>query len=191
MNKNTMVMVVAALIAGLMVGVLGPKMFGAKPAQVVQNTGGGFSPGPAPGVDYSVQIQALQNQLKSNPNDVGLLIQLGNTYFDANMPVESIEAYERSLALSPGNPNVLTDLGVMYRRNGQPDIALEKFRAAAAADPAHPQSRMNVGIVLLYDKNDPVGARAAFQEYLKVVPSGPQADQVRGLIAQIDQNAGQ
>ena len=187
MNKNTVVLVVAAFVVGLMVTILGPRMFGDKPAQVVQNTGGPVQSAPPPGVNYSVQINALKKRLESNPNDVSLLVSLGNTYFDANMPLESIEAYEKSLALSPGNPNVITDLGVMYRRAGQSDVALEKFREAAAIDARHPQSRMNIGVVLLYDYEDLPGARAAFEDFLTVVPAGPQADQIRGLIAQIDQ----
>jgi cytochrome c-type biogenesis protein CcmH/NrfG len=187
MNKNTMIMIVAALVVGLMVGILGPRMFGGKPAQVVQNTGTPAPPAPAPGAKSMVQINAIKNRLKNNPNDVALLIQLGNSYFDANMPVESIEAYEKALALAPGNPNVMTDLGVMYRRNGQSDVALEKFQEAAAIDPNHPQSRMNIGVVLLYDFDDRTNARAAFEDFLRVVPSGPQADQIRALIAQIDQ----
>lgn len=185
-NSKTLVLVVAALFLGLMVGILGPKMFGSKPAvqQVSQQ-----APVPqqqAPGTDYTLQISELKRRLQSNSNDVGLLIQLGNTYFDANMYPESIEAYEKSLALKPGNPNVLTDLGVMYRRNGQSDEAVKRFRVAAAADPMHFQSRMNLGVVLFYDFNDGGGAREILEEVLKGYPQGPNADNARKLLSAID-----
>ncbi|UCG37910.1 MAG: tetratricopeptide repeat protein, partial [bacterium] len=140
----------------------------------------------APAPDYTLQIGELKRRLASNPNDVGLLVQLGNTYFDSNMYPESIEAYEKALALRPGNPNVLTDLGVMYRRNGRSDEAVKRFRMAMEADPNHPQSRMNLGIVLFYDLKDPVGARAALQDLLRVAPQGPQAESARQLLAQIE-----
>jgi len=190
-NSKTLVLVVAALFLGLMVGILGPKMFGSKPAtqQVTQQ-----APAPqaqAPGTNYNLQISELKRQLQSNPNDVGLLVQLGNTYFDSNMYPESIEAYEKSLALKPGNPNVLTDLGVMYRRNGQPDEAVKRFRMAAEADPRHFQSRMNLGVVLFYDLNDVSGAREALENVLKIYPQGPNADQARQLMAEVDRALGQ
>jgi cytochrome c-type biogenesis protein CcmH/NrfG len=189
-NSKTLVLVVAALFLGLMVGILGPKMFGSKPAvrQVSQQ-----APAPqqqAPATDYSLQISELKRRLQSNPNDVGLLVQLGNTYFDSSMYPESIEAYEKSLALKPGDPNVLTDLGVMYRRNGQSDEAVKRFRIAAQTDPMHFQSRMNLGVVLFYDFNDGIGAREALEEVLKVSPQGPNADNARQLIAAIDAQQG-
>lgn len=180
-NRNTVIMVVAALFVGLMVGLLGPKMFGTRPegTTVVPAQ----APPPAPTASNSLKLNELKRLLEKNPNDVGILVQLGNTYFDSNMYRESIDAYEKALALKPGNPNVLTDLGVMYRRNGQPDEAVIRFREAMMADSSHVQSRMNLGIVLYYDLNDTIGARGALEEFLRIVPTGPQADQVRDLIA--------
>ena len=190
-KSKTLVLVIAALFLGVMVGILGPKMFGRKPAvqQVSQQAPAPQQPGP--GTDYSLQIEELKRRLKNNPNDVGLLVQLGNTYFDSNMYPESIEAYEKSLALKPGDPNVLTDLGVMYRRNGQSDEAVKRFRMAAQADPTHFQSRMNLGVVLFYDFNDAAGARKALEDVLKIYPQGPNADNARQLLADIDKATNQ
>jgi cytochrome c-type biogenesis protein CcmH/NrfG len=180
-NRNTVIIVVAALFVGLMVGILGPKLFGKRPegTTVVPAQ----APPPVPPPNSTFKINELKRLLDKNPNDVGVLVQLGNTYFDSNMYQESIDAYERALALKPGNPNVLTDLGVMYRRNGQSDEAVKRFQEAMAVDPNHYQSRMNLGIVLYYDFNDTAGAKKAFEDFLRLVPSGPQADQVRGMIA--------
>jgi cytochrome c-type biogenesis protein CcmH/NrfG len=189
-NSKTVILAVAAFFLGLMIGILGPKMFGSKPAvQQVQQQ----APMPqqqAAGPDYSLQINELKKRLQSSPNDYALLVQLGNTYFDSNMYPESIEAYEKALALKPGNPNVLTDLGVMYRRNGQPGEAIKRFRMAADADATHPQSRMNLGVVLFYDLNDPLGAKEALESLLEVYPQGPNADQARQLMAEIDKAMG-
>lgn len=189
-NSKTLVLVVAALFLGLMVGILGPKMFGSKPAvqQVSQQAPVVRQQVPVP--DYSLKISELQRRLQNNSNDLGLLVQLGNTYFDGNMYPEAIEAYEKSLALKPGDPNVLTDLGVMYRRNGQSDEAVKRFRIAAQADSTHFQSRMNLGVVLFYDFNDGIGAREALDGVLKVYPQGPNADNARQFIAAIDAQGG-
>jgi cytochrome c-type biogenesis protein CcmH/NrfG len=189
-SSKTLILVVAALFLGLMVGILGPRMFEDEPAVKQVPRQASMPQNPATGPDYSLQINELKRQLQSNPNDYALLVQLGNTYFDSNMYPESIEAYEKSLALKPGNPNVLTDLGVMYRRNGQPAEAVKRFRMAAKADPTHLQSRMNLGVVLFYDLNEPLGAREALEGLLKVYPQGPAADQARQLMADIDKAMG-
>ena len=186
------VLVAAALFVGLMTGILAPKFFGGRP-EVAQIPAGSGPPVPqqAAAPDYSLQINELKSRLQNNPNDVGLLVQLGNTYFDSNMYSESIDAYEKALALHPGNPDVLTDLGVMYRRNGQPDEAVKRFREAASLSPNHPQSRMNLGIVLYYDFGDREAAKAALLDFINVVGNSPQADNARALIAEIDKNSEQ
>ncbi|GBE14755.1 MAG TPA: tetratricopeptide repeat protein [Proteobacteria bacterium] len=181
-NKNTFIVVIAALIVGLMVGILGPKLFGSRPAGTSVVSSEVPPQAPPPSANYTLKINELKNLLQNNPNNVGALIQLGNAYFDSNQYKKSINAYEKALALKPGNPDVLTDLGVMYRRNGQPGEAVRRFKEAIKVGPTHLQSRMNLGVVLLYDLKDPVGARAAFEDFLRISPSGPQADKVRGII---------
>jgi cytochrome c-type biogenesis protein CcmH/NrfG len=189
-SSKTIILVVAALFLGLMVGILGPRMFGGRPAVQQVSRPAPMPQKPTAGPDYNLQISELKRQLQSRPNDYALLVQLGNTYFDSNMYSESIEAYEKSLALKPGNPNVLTDLGVMYRRNGQPAEAVKRFRLAANADPSHLQSRMNLGVVLFYDLNDPLAAREALEGLLKLNPQGPISNQARQLVAEIDKALG-
>ena len=188
-NRKIIVLVAAALFVGLMTGILAPKFFGSKP-EVARIAPGSAPPAAqqAAGPDYSLQINELKRRLQSNPNDVGLLVQLGNTYFDSNMYTESIKAYEKALALKPGNPNVLTDLGIMYRRNGQSDEAVKRFREAASVSPTHPQSRMNLGIVLYYDLGDATGARTALLDFIDVVGNSPEADNARALLAEIDKS---
>ncbi|TNF45875.1 tetratricopeptide repeat protein [bacterium] len=182
-NKNTFVLVIAALVVGLMAGILGPRMFGSRPPGTSVVPAGSPPPAPVPSADYTLKINELNRLLEKNPNNVAVLVQLGNTYFDSNQYPESIAAYEKALALKPGNPDVLTDLGVMYRRNGQSDEAVLRFREAMRVGPTHLQSRFNLGIVLFYDFNDAAGAREALEDFLRISPSGGQADQVRQLLA--------
>lgn len=189
-GRKIAVLVFAALFVGLMTGVLAPKFFGGRPAvERIQPVSGPPAPEQAAGPDYSLKIDELKKRLQNNPNDVDLLIQLGNTYFDSNRYPESIEAYEKALALKPGNPNVLTDLGVMYRRNGQSDEAVKRFQEAASVSPTHPQSRMNLGIVLYYDLGDAEGARAALRDFINVVgANSADAENARALMAEIEKS---
>ena len=124
---------------------------------------------PAPGVDHQV-LHDLEEQIKKDPTNFEMHVQLGHMYFDSNQPQKAIEAYEKALELHPGDANLWTDLGVMYRRTEQPKKAIESFDKAIALDPKHEPSRFNKGIVLLYDLKDQANAISSFEELLVLNP---------------------
>jgi tetratricopeptide (TPR) repeat protein len=70
-------------------------------------------------------------------------------------------------------------MGIMYRRKGDPDRAIAEFKKAAQDDPKHANSRYNMGVVFLHDKGDMKAAIKAWEDYLKVEPSGPRAENIR------------
>jgi cytochrome c-type biogenesis protein CcmH/NrfG len=130
-------------------------------------------------------IRALRERTQKHPKDVEAWIQLGNLKFDLNQPREAISAYENALQLKPNDPDVLTDLGVMYRRIGQPEKAVALFREAQRKDSGHFQSLYNLGVVLLHDLNDVSGAVQAWENYLRVIPQGPQSDHIRRVLQRL------
>ena len=137
------------------------------------------SPAPALTPDIQNQIATLKSILKDDPKNLKALIELGNLYFDSGQLDPAIQTYSKALELDPKNPDVRTDMGIMYRRKGDPDRAAAEFRRAAQDDPKHVNSRYNIGVVLLHDKGDIKGAIKAWEDFLKVEPSGPRADNIR------------
>lgn len=131
------------------------------------------------------QIEQLKSILRNNPQDLPTLIALGNAYFDTNQFDQAIEVYSQALKIDPQNADVRTDLGIMYRRKGDSDRAIAEFRRAAQDNPQHFNSRYNLGVVLLHDKGDLKGAISAWEDYLKIEPSGPRADNLRGQIEKL------
>jgi len=117
-------------------------------------------------------------------NDAGELVAIANQHLDNATSLEkqgrtdaapmlyqiAVAAYERALELQPKDPKLLTDLGIAYRGLGSPQAAIARFREAAAADPKHLESRYNLGVVLLNDLHQPVEAKKAWEEYLRVAP---------------------
>ena len=116
-------------------------------------------------------IDQLVKHLNSDPKDVQGFIELGNFYFDHNLPTLAIEAYEKSLKLDPKNVSVLTDLGVMYRRKGNLKNALKCFDKAITLDPKFETAYFNKGVVLYADKNDKAGAFKTWGDLLDVNPA--------------------
>jgi len=115
-------------------------------------------------------IVNLEAEVTANPDNFENWVQLGNLYFDSDLPKKAIPAYEKALELHSGNANVYTDLGVMYRKTNQPKKAIEAFDTAIAKDANHIHSRFNKGIVLMYDLGDAEGAIASWESILKIDP---------------------
>ena len=169
-----------AFVAGIVVGVISTVLYEEKmplpPSSVKPSQS---SPSPAIPADIQKQISMLQGILKEDPKNLKALVELGNLYFDTDQFDSAIQFYARALELDPKNADVRTDMGIMYRRKGDPDRALTEFRRAAQDDPKHVNSRYNTGVVLLHDKADIKGAIQAWEEFLKVEPAGPRAENIR------------
>lgn len=172
-NKETLLLVVIAFVAGLLVGILVSK--GGRDSVPVQT-----SVAPAPIVNYQKEIALLEKVIAGDPTNREAWVKLGHSYFDSDQPMKAIEAYNKALALDGNDPNVLTDQGVMFRRVGWYDKAVENFIKANELDPNHAQSLYNLGIVYRYDLKDFAKAKEAWTRFLVLNPSGPGADQVRG-----------
>lgn len=158
--------VVLAFAAGILAGVLLTlyKTGGSPPADLHDHAEQKSSAG------LSDQIAGLEFKTSQNPGDIAGWIQLGNLYFDSDLPEKAIAAYEKALALNPNNADVLTDQGVMYRKSGKFDKAIQSFDKAVAVNPKHEIARFNKGIVLMHDLNNPKGAIQAWEELLAVNP---------------------
>jgi tetratricopeptide (TPR) repeat protein len=131
------------------------------------------------------EIDRAEAIVAREPRNFQALVELGNLYFDSKQPGKAIDAYERALAIDPRNPDVRTDLGIMYRAVKDYDKAVKEFREAARLDPNHKNSRFNLGIVLQEDKRDFEGAIAAWEDFLRVEPSGEQAAKAKAELEQL------
>jgi tetratricopeptide (TPR) repeat protein len=106
-------------------------------------------------------------------------LQIADAHYDRGVYNIAAMAYERAIELGTDNANVRTDLGTCYRRLGDPQRAVQEYRRAAAGDPTHANSRYNLGVTLWHDLHDEEGARAAWEDFLRVAPDDPKAEQAR------------
>ncbi len=185
-RESVIILIVVTFVVGFIVGaVSGIKFYskergggqGFRAAAATQGSG-------APAVSAE-EIDRVQAIVKSDPTNAQALANLGNLYFDSNQYQKAIDAYERSLAIDPKNPDVRTDLGTMYRAIKDYDKAISQFREAARIDPSHKNSRFNLAVVLQNDKKDIPASIAAWEDFLRVEPSGERATSVRSEIEQL------
>lgn len=116
------------------------------------------------------RVTSLTATLASDPKNVDAMVQLGNTYFDAEQFEDAITWYQNALKLDPANPDASTDLGVSYFYTDRPDQALAQFERSLQIDPRHTKTMLNKGIVLAFGKQD---IRGASEEWKKVVTLAP------------------
>jgi len=128
------------------------------------------------------RVQSLQTILTSDPKNAGALVQLGNTYFDAQRYPDAIKYYEQALEITPNNVDASTDLGVSYYYSNRADDALKQFETSLKIDPKHSKTLLNKGIVLAFGKQDLDGAAAVWNDVVKLAPGSLEAEAAaRGL----------
>jgi len=186
MDAKTVFTFAGGVVLGLIIGVL---IFGGGPS-------GGGSPVATsvapqqPQVDkikLQREISQLEELIKTDPKNYQAWKQMADKLFDIGEPADSIKAYSTALDLDDSDPNVWTDMGVMYRQVGDFTKALEAFDTAIERGPNHTISRLNRGVVLVYDLQRVDEGIAAWESFLKLQPTGPQADDVRNRIAAVRQ----
>ncbi|MGW8312122.1 MAG: tetratricopeptide repeat protein [Desulfuromonadales bacterium] len=175
MKKETLLIAVVTLVAGLIIGLLVAKKT-STPGSAVP---AGAPAGSTPIVNQQQKTQELKNILATDPANFQAWVALGNEYFDSNQYMDAIEAYDKALEIQPNSPDVLTDQGVMFRNLGWYDRAIANFIKANQIDPTHATSIYNLGIVYRYDLQDFAKAEQAWKKFLEISPTGPGSDRVR------------
>lgn len=128
------------------------------------------------------QISETRGLLAQSPDDAGLMIALGDQYFEIARTTMRDEDWQEARAwyeegVSHGrddDPNVLTDLAVVNRNLGQQQLALELLDQALAVDDDHWQAWFNKVIVLNFDLHDHEAAQQAFGRLESIAAENPQ-----------------
>ena len=132
----------------------------------------------APALDEG-KVQSLTTILKSDPNNASAMLQLANTYFDAERFNDAISWYERTLKVEPTNVDANTDLGVSYYYVNRTNEALATFEKSLQMDPKHTKTLLNKGIVLAFGKEDLKGAAVEWQKVVDLAPTSPEGEAAR------------
>lgn len=175
MKKETILVGIVALVAGLIIGLLA----GQKSSTTTTAQTAGSPPAQVPTVNFQQKVNELKGIVAADPKNLQAWVALGNEYFDSNQFMNAIEAYDKALEINPNDANVLTDQGVMFRRLGWFDRAINNFTKAVEIDPTHTTGIFNLGIVYRYDVQDFAKAQEVWTRFLEVSPTGPGSDRVR------------
>jgi tetratricopeptide (TPR) repeat protein len=177
------------LVLGIALGALfhGP----AQPAAALATStasGQQMSPNSAMQDPHAAMANAAKDpvfeKLKSDPNNFDLLVQAGNAEMKANDPKSAVDYYGRALKVRD-DLDVRTNLANAYFRSGDADQSLAELGKVLKADPKNDKALYNTGVVLLMAKNNPKGAIASWETFLKYHPDHPHKDQVLEMIKRV------
>ncbi len=119
---------------------------------------------------------------------------LADVYARTGNVDDAVKAYNQAATLDPpGVAGYQYNIGAVYTNAGRIDDAITAFKAAIAADPTKADAYYQIGVNLVgkatTDKNGKVtpvaGTEEAFQKYLELQPTGPNADASKQMLAYI------
>jgi cytochrome c-type biogenesis protein CcmH/NrfG len=188
--KQVYVLAAVCLLIGLAVGYLfrGSKSPAVPaPANAMQAAGNpgaaahagmggpGAMGGEQPTLDQMKQMadkkaESLLAQLKDDPKNADLLINLGNIYFSTHQFKTAAEYYGKSLDVKPKNVGIRTQMASCLYYIGDVDGSLQQLTQATIDDPKDANSLFNLGMIRLRGKKDSKGALAAWAQLLKTNP---------------------
>jgi len=136
------------------------------------------------------QVGPLVEKLKADPNNVGLLENIGNVYYDAQLYPTAIDYYQRALKIEPANTGVRTDMATAIWYTGNADGAIAEFQKSLSYEPNKANTLFNLGVVEWQGKMDIDKATATWQKLLDTNPNYEGKDKVLELMAQAKKHAG-
>ena len=132
------------------------------------------------------KVEPLLAQLKNDPKNTKLLVDIGNAYKSAHQFSQAADYYGRALEQNPKDVALRDEVGGAYFYSGDTDRAIATFEDGLKYKPNDASTLFNLGVMKLQKKGDSKGAIELWQRLLKTNPDLP-ADkraQVQQMIAE-------
>ena len=122
-------------------------------------------------------------------NSVEGLAKLGAVQLQLREISGAEKSFGDVLKLSTNNVEALTGLGLARVQRGRPVEAAQYFNAALRADPGYRPALLNLAIVAQQQLHDRPLALQKYRDYLGLQPAPADADAVRSVIRQLEQES--
>ena len=130
-------------------------------------------------------LAPLIERFRENPEDLEVLRNLGNYYYDDGNYAMAEMFYKKILELNPRDLDVLVDLGTALYYNGKEDEAIEYYQDALQIDPEHKNALFNMGVVKK-DMGDNEGAIVAWRRFIEIAGDDPHVDPLKKMIEEME-----
>jgi tetratricopeptide (TPR) repeat protein len=114
-------------------------------------------------------VREIQDQIKQQPDNPKLLVELGLAYWAQNDYKHALDAFQHAVEVGPSSAEALNWLGVAIWKKGDLPGAIAEFRKAISLDPKYARAYTNLGSALA--KNGELAeAVGMFQKALTLEP---------------------
>jgi len=161
---------------------IGCKNVDATRSSAVPVAGNSQTSGPAQIPDYAGLVDEYRRMLREDPNNLAVIIALGNAYFNKRSWSNAVRWYDQALKIDPRYPDVHANMGTAYRYMGRPDRALAEYRLALKSDPGNADAHYNMGAIYAFDMNRHDLAIRIWEDLLQREPNYPLAGDIRSYL---------
>ena len=173
------------LVVGVGAGVLGVRWFGARQGPGAPVAAPASPSGGGPSVPMSdIGLGALRLAAAREDTPIATLLQLAHVALEQGRLDEARREYGRVLGREARNVEAITHLGAVLYQEGRVDEALAKVEEALRIDSSYVHAHWDRTQYLFYGKRDFAATVKAAEAFLRVLPSGPDADKVRRLMGE-------
>jgi cytochrome c-type biogenesis protein CcmH/NrfG len=163
--KQVYAMAAVCLLVGLALGYLfrgsqssAPPAPGASGIQ--PNARAGATGGQMPSLDQMKQIadkkaEPLLAKLKSDPNNSGLLLQVGNIYKATHQFKDAVSYYDKALKVDSKNVATRNEMAPCLYYTGDADGALAQLEQSLNDDPRNADALFNLGVIKWMQRKTP------------------------------------
>jgi tetratricopeptide (TPR) repeat protein len=138
-------------------------------------------------VDYSAIVADLKASLAENPDEVELITQLGDAYFEQRNFAEAVNYYKKSLTMKEGDADIYNDLGLSMHYIDNSAEGLKYIEMGILQSPFNQRIWLTKGFLLAYGLGDMNGARAAWEKARALDPESGIGKAAADYLAQIAQ----
>lgn len=129
-------------------------------------------------------IPLLQRAIELNPDRWAYRFNLARAFGELGQWDQAVAHYRAAAGLFPDDYATLFNLARALHKQGDEQAALQEYQKAIAARPEDPS--FHIALALSYERlNRRTDAAAAYAQYLELAPDAPEAERVRGRIAQL------
>lgn len=119
-------------------------------------------------------IRCFQEALKSSPDHLIALDNMGSAYRQQKRWDQARKTYERALEVNPDDPEANYGLGMVFAQHDDTQRAFESLQRALKLRPAYPEALNNLGILYLRTHRRDQ-AVASFEACIRVAPQFDQS----------------
>jgi tetratricopeptide (TPR) repeat protein len=132
----------------------------------------------------SAELEMLRKEVEREDAPSKKLLAFAHLALDEGQLPAAIWAYKRVLAREPRNVEAITHMGLILYQGKHLDEALARIEEAIRLDPKYAHAHWDRANLLLTGKKDYAAAQEALGAFLALVPSGPDADRARAMLAE-------